>query len=56
MSNNIRPNWLETYINSVGSDSIPSNSNTGEEEYKQASSNNSTEVPAWYVTFTNRTL
>lgn len=53
MSN--RPNWLETYIDSIGGDSIPSISNTEEEEYKQASSNN-TEVPNWLTTFRNRNL
>jgi hypothetical protein len=50
-----RANWLETFINSVGSDSIPNNSNTEDVEYKQASSNN-TQVPNWYTTFTNRNL
>jgi len=49
-----RANWLETFINSIGGDSIPSNSNTEEDEYKQASS--TTQAPNWLTTFTNRIL
>jgi len=54
-SRNEKPAWLETFVDSIGSDYIPSNSSADEEEdsYKQASSRNNNEMPNWLITYRN---
>jgi hypothetical protein len=51
----MKPNWLISLENTVGSnnDSITSNDTEDEHEYKQASSSNNNEMPNWLVTYRN---
>lgn len=57
-NNNTVPDWITTFQNTIGSDSIPSN--IEEEELKQAGSTTTEytnkETPAWLTTFRNRIL
>jgi hypothetical protein len=54
-SRNEIPNWLTTFRDSAGSTDYNSiGSNTDEEEFKQASSNNNnTSMPNWLITYRN---
>jgi hypothetical protein len=50
----MKPNWLISLESTVGcNDSMLSNINQDEEEYKQASSNNSnsTSMPNWLISY-----